>query len=92
MTPPDDSTFWGWAGAVFAGLTGLVFKGQNDKIARVEKQAKDDHKRHDEEIMKQRDHVETLFEKLEAHARRSEDRHMELMTALHQGLQSKADK
>lgn len=92
MNAPDDSTFWGWVAGAFAGLTTLVFKAQNEKIAKVEKTARDDHEKHEREITKQRDHVETLFEKLEAHARLSEDRHMELMTALHQGLQSKADK
>lgn len=38
------------------------------------------------------DHIAKLFDKLEQHGQRSEDRHRELMTALHTGLAGKADK
>lgn len=83
MNLPDDAAFklldWAWAGVL--GLASLVWKSQNEKIEAAHK-----------EITIQRGHVESLFEKLEAHARRSEDRHVELMTALHHGLNGKADK
>jgi hypothetical protein len=92
MTPPDDSTFWGWMAGVFAGLSTLVFKAQNEKISRVEKQARDDHDSHDKEITRLRGHAEKLFDKLEDHARASEARHVEMMRALHDGLNAKADK
>lgn len=38
------------------------------------------------------DTQKTLFDKLDGHARRSEDRHIELLTALHNGLAGKQDK
>lgn len=56
-----------------------------------------------EEDNRNRDHIARLFDKIEEtrrdttnalaqHALRSEDRHSELMTALHNGLAKKADK
>lgn len=85
MTPPDDPSFWKtafeWAWAVVATLGGLVWKSQNEKI---EGQAK--------EIDRQRDNISKLFDKLETHGQRSEDRHHELLKAIHQGLSGKADK
>jgi len=44
------------------------------------------------EIETQRGHTEKLFDKLEEHARRSEDRHVEVLRAIHEGLSRKADK
>ena len=83
MTPPDDFSFkvldWAWTGILALG--GMVWKSQNEKIEAQNK-----------EILIQRGHIASIFDKLEAHARRSEDRHVELMTALHNGLNSKADK
>jgi hypothetical protein len=83
MTPPDDFSFklldWAWGGILALG--GLVWKSQNEKISASDK-----------EITRQRDNIASLFDKLEAHARRSEDRHVELMHALHSGLSGKADK
>ena len=44
------------------------------------------------EVNRQRDVSAKIFEKLEEHARRSEDRHVEIITALHVGLSKKADR
>lgn len=38
------------------------------------------------------DHIAKIYDKLEQHGQRSEDRHRELMLALHTGLSAKADK
>lgn len=45
-----------------------------------------------DELATQRSHIAKLFDKLEDHARRSEDRHLELLQAIHVGLAGKADK
>ena len=70
---------WMWAAVVALG--GVVWKNLHEKIQ--------DNK---EELEVQRKHIAKLFDKLEAHAQRSEDRHHELLTALHTGLDRKADK
>lgn len=44
------------------------------------------------ELAMHRGHIAKLFDKLEDHARRSEDRHLELLQAIHVGLAGKADK
>jgi len=44
------------------------------------------------EVNRQRDTSAKIFEKLEEHAQRSENRHVELLKALHEGLARKADK
>lgn len=81
----EDSTLWqkvaehAWAGVLALGS--LVWKNQNEKIATM-----------GDEIKRQRDVAAKLFDKLEAHGQRAEDRHHELLTALHEGLARKADK
>jgi len=70
---------WGWAGVVV--LCGMVYKSQDDKIQVVST-----------EIAAQRQTVETIFSKLDESRRRAEDRHIELLNALHVGLDRKADK
>jgi hypothetical protein len=70
---------YAWAGVVALG--GVVWKNLHEKIAS-----------NAVEIDRQRDNIAKLFDKLESHAQRSEDRHHELLTALHVGLNSKADK
>jgi len=44
------------------------------------------------EMETQRGHIAKIFDKLEEHARRSEDRHVEMLGAIHEGLARKADK
>lgn len=70
---------WGWAGVLALGS--LVWKGQNEKIAAV-----------NSEITMQRQNIAKIFDKLEDNTRRDEDRHHELLTAIHTGLDRKADK
>lgn len=54
--------------------------------------AREEDKRIFDELYIQRGHIAKLFDKLEEHARRSEDRHLEMLTAIHSGLDRKADK
>lgn len=70
---------WGWA--LIGALGAMVWKSQNAKIDAVTA-----------EINTQRQNVAKVFDLIEAHARRSEDRHHELLTELHKGLDRKADK
>lgn len=88
MTEPDLPTFsklfdWAWAGVL--ALIGIIYK------------------KNEAELTRQRDYIAKIFDKLEDHARRSEERdaekmqlihcmHTELLTALHDGLDRKADK
>ena len=44
------------------------------------------------ELTVQRGHIGKIFDKLEEASHRSEDRHRELLTAIHTGLAGKADK
>jgi hypothetical protein len=81
---------WGWA--ILLAFGGYIWKAQNDRIDRLEVTHA---KRIDEtngEVDIQRGNIAKLFDKLEEHARRSEDRHHELLTAIHTGLAQKADK
>ncbi len=81
---------WGWA--IILALGGFVWRSMEKRIDKLE----DAHsKRIDEtndEVNVQRGNIAKLFDKLEEHARRSEDRHHELLTAIHTGLAQKADK
>lgn len=44
------------------------------------------------EMDRQRDNIAKVFDKLDEYSRRAEDRHRELLIALHSGLAGKADK
>ena len=82
--PPDTPLLfkvldYGWA--LIAALGAMVWKSQNAKIDAVTS-----------EVNTQRQNVAKVFDLIEAHARRSEDRHHEILHALHQGLERKADK
>lgn len=44
------------------------------------------------EVTRQRDISAKIFDKLEEHGRRSDDRHFEIMKTLHEGLSRKVDK
>lgn len=61
--------------------------------AALEAHAKDDERQFrnlHEELMLQRSHIGKLFDKLDAHARRSEDRHAEVLTTMNRGLRDNA--
>lgn len=85
MTPPENVGFlqtlveYAWAGVLALG--GLVYRGQEEKIKNVS-----------DEMLRQRDNIAKLFDKLEEHSRRSEDRHHELMNTVHERLSQKADR
>lgn len=44
------------------------------------------------EMDRQRDNISKVFDRLDEYSRRAEDRHRELLTALHEGLARKADR
>lgn len=77
MTEPDYPTFSKLFEWAWAGVLALVGVIYHKQ---------------DGEINRQRDNVAKLFDKIAAHAERSEDRHRELLNALHAGLEKKADK
>lgn len=44
------------------------------------------------EMDRQRDNISKVFDRLDEYSRRAEDRHRELLTALHEGLARKVDR
>ncbi len=107
MTPGDDvgmlKTILDYAWTVVLALIGVVWRQQSARIddaasdaaKALEAHMQSDDRRfqalHEEQNL-QRQHIAKLFDKLEEHSRRSEDRHVELLNALHIGLSNKADK
>jgi hypothetical protein len=107
MTPPDDSWMPQWlaekAWLVISVLVAVVWKQLHGTI-KTNRDAVESallaHKEEDDKLLKalheeqstQRGHIGKLFDKLEQHSMRAEDRHHELLKALHEGLSSKADK
>jgi len=91
MTPPDENIFrgldWLWGGivSILTLLTGALWSTQGKRI---------DELKYDltSEIDSHKEHIAKLFEKLEDHAQKSSDRHIELITAIHNGLSTKQDK
>lgn len=88
---------WGWA--IISALLTVVWAMHNKRMDRIEQDIAEKEKSHNAEMGRQRDNIAKLFDKLEEHARRSEDRHREilskqsdLMVALHTGLAGKADR
>lgn len=81
---------WVWGGVV--ALIGLVWTQHNRRIDALELAMKDGDLKNSGEIDRQRDNIAKLFDKLEEHGQRSEQRHIELLNALHKGLSGKADK
>lgn len=90
-----------WAAVLV--LIGVVWKQQGAAIKKQEEtsaaalkaHAAEDERQfkslHDEQQM-QRGYIGKLFDELKEQGQRSEDRHLELLRELHQGLNSKADK
>jgi hypothetical protein len=81
---------WGWAGVL--GLVAFVHRAQNEKIESASAALRERATNVDARISAQELAVAKLFDRLEEHGRRSEDRHHELLNALHAGLDRKADK
>ena len=105
MNIPESILSWGWAGVM--ALVGYIWKSQDEKIASTKTALQYDLHTVDsrlsnrieavetaanDEMKMQRGNIAKLFDKLEEHARRSEDRHHELLTAIHVGLAGKQDK
>ena len=92
-----------YAWGVFGGLLMIIWNMLNNKITEhkstLEKQIEASHttlsKRIDEaneETDTQRGHIAKIFDKLDDMRSESQKRHIELMTAIHTGLDKKADK
>lgn len=81
---------WAWGGIL--ALVGLVWTQHDRRIDALETAMKKGDQANGDEINRQRDNISKLFDKLEEHGQRSEQRHIELLNALHVGLSSKADK
>lgn len=81
-----------YAWVVIGALLGVVWKMLNSRIEAVEHHIDEIDAVHTSEMNRQRDNIAKLFDKLEEHGRRSEQRHVEILQALHTGLSQKADK
>ena len=113
MNPPDGSiaTFINeWLWAPLLGLISWAWSHHSKRVDDLRKESKkhvDELRAHvdlqdngiREEVNRQRDVSGKLFDKLDEHARRSEERHIELLnrqqdmlSALHEGLSRKEDK
>lgn len=95
MSPPDSEllTFLkDWILAPVIALLGFLWKTQKAEIKEVRCYVDEQDNALRREIDRQRDIGAKLFDKLDEHARRSEDRHVEILTAVHTGLAGKADK
>lgn len=96
MTAETDPTLWqklaehAWAGVLALGA--IVWSMQREQIKDIRKECHEEAEHNENELNRQRDVMGKLFDKLEEHGRRSEDRHRELLTALHDGLNRKVDK
>ena len=67
-------------------------KHLDEKIAYHGKRLDDIETDTDHELTTQRGHIDKIFDKLEDNSRRAEDRHIELLKAIHTGLAGKQDK
>lgn len=96
------NVIYGLIAALF-GIGGWVWRITHAKVEAMETgkaskadlqalAAKVDAKADIGEMDRQRDNIAKLFDKLDEYGRRAEDRHRELLTALHTGLAQKADK
>ena len=93
MSPDENSwKIFDYAWAAVGGLGMIVWNMLNGKINQNNEAVYARIKDTNAELDLQRAHIAKLFDKLEAHGQRSEDRHHELLTAIHTGLDRKADK
>lgn len=81
---PDSAwKIFDYAWAVVAGLLGLVWKSQNDKLVDLRADMDKQMQAQKDELDKQRANIAKLFDKLEDAQRRAEDRHHKLLEAIH---------
>jgi len=94
MQAPDDFVLkiLDFAWAVVLALVGVVWKQQSRKIEEMQLAHDKDIREVSSEVTRQRDVSAKIFDRLEEHARRSEDRHMEVVRLIHEGLAHKVDK
>ena len=88
MQPPDDSIgqiLLNWSGAAAAALAGLLWRNQSEKISELAGRLEKSMDEHRSDLVR-------IFDKLDSNAQRSDSRHIELMSAIHTGLEGKADK
>ena len=101
MNLPDDAAVkvadWLWM--AITGMVAVIWGMLHKRIDKVEASAmahtdelRKDHDKLGAEVSRQRDVSSKIFDKLEAMSKESGDRHVSLLTALHVGLASKADK
>ena len=96
MSVPDDPDLWSklatGAAGLAATLAGVVWGDMRHRIGKVESTVSK--KADKEEMDRQRNNVDSLFEKLEGHARRSDERFSEVVTLInerHLQLMTKLD-
>ena len=96
MASEADPALWkqfiDWMWAPIGALVGVAWNMLHKRIDSVEARVDDLNDQQTSEMNRQRDNIAKLFDKLEQHSQRAEDRHRELLTALHVGLAGKADK
>jgi hypothetical protein len=97
MASPDiDSSIlktvidWAWTGVVALG--GLVWKNQNDRLDSVRAELRAHKLETDTDIRHQRDISAKIFDKLDDLKDDANNKHLELLNALHAGLARKVDK
>lgn len=80
-------------------LNDRIMEHIDSQISEVKSLVREEDRKLSEEQATQRGHIGKIFDKMEAHAQRSEDRHVEtlnaihsLATTMHQALAGKADK
>lgn len=74
-----------YAWAIVGGLVGVVWKSTNEKIDTVKTELTT-------EVNRQRDVSAKIFDKLEDMREDANEKHLELLRALHEGLARKQDK
>ena len=90
--PSTLSKFLAFAMASMAALVGVVWHMLHGKIDTMKEHQQAMIDQHTNEIDRQRDHIAKIFDKLQAFSERAEQRHLELLRAMHEGLNGKADK
>ena len=94
MSTPDDTSFrlLDWVLSAFGGLI-MLFLGLVKSKSDGENRALHARIRETNAVIGKHEEIFTrLFDKMDHMSQRSEDRHAEVLTALHNGLNSKQDK
>ncbi len=81
-----------WLWAPLLALVAWAWDHHTKRVDKLHKYVDDQCEKINSEVLRQRDVSGKIFEKLEEHGLRSEKRHIELLKALHDGLDKKMDK